>query len=58
VDLAGAAKNLQAESEAKDFSTIRSEAEAAWNKELSVIDIQGGTSAERRVFTPRSITAC
>ena len=50
VDAAGAERNLQAEAEAKDFSTIRNEAEAAWNKELSVIDIQGGTAADRRVF--------
>jgi len=50
VDIAGAEKNLQAESENKDFSTIRNEAEAAWNKELSVIEVQGGTATERRVF--------
>jgi predicted alpha-1,2-mannosidase len=50
VDVAGALRNLQAESEAKDFSTIRKEAQAAWNKELSVINIQGGSAAQRRVF--------
>ena len=50
VDQAGAEKNLKAEAEKKDFSTIRSDAEKAWNKELSVIDVQGGTSAERKVF--------
>ena len=50
VDLAGAEKNLQAEAEAKDFSTIRSEAEQAWNKELSVIDVSGGAPAQRKVF--------
>lgn len=50
VDVAGAEKNLQSEAGAKDFSTIRSETEGAWNKELSVIDVSGGTAAERRVF--------
>lgn len=50
VDLDGAEKNLQAETEAKDFTAIRSEAESAWNKELSVIDVSGGTANERTVF--------
>jgi len=50
VDQAGAEKNLQAEAEAKNFATIRSDAERAWNKELSVIDVAGGTASERRVF--------
>ena len=50
VDQAGAEKNLQAESEAKEFATIRSDAERAWNKELSVIDVSGGTDSERKVF--------
>lgn len=50
VDVAGAEKNLQAEAEGKDFSTIRRDAEAAWNKELSVIDVEGGTATQRRVF--------
>ncbi len=31
-------------------TTIRSEAENAWNKELSVIDVSGGTATERTVF--------
>ncbi len=50
VDVAGAEKNLQAETEGKDFSTIRREAEAAWNKQLSAIDIQGGKGTLRKVF--------
>jgi len=50
VDIAGAEKNLQAEAEAKDFETIRRESQAAWDKELSVISIQGGTAESRRVF--------
>jgi predicted alpha-1,2-mannosidase len=50
VDIAGAEKNLQSEAEKKDFNTVRSEAEKAWNKELSVIQVSGGTPSERRVF--------
>lgn len=50
VDVAGAEKNLQAEAEGKNFDTIRREAEVTWNKELSVIDVSGGTPAERTVF--------
>src|SRR5579863_1772147 len=38
VDQQGAEKNLQTEADSKDFSTIRREAEAAWNKELGVIE--------------------
>ncbi len=50
VDLAGAENNLKAESAGKDFAQIRSDASAAWNKALSVIDVSGGTPAERTVF--------
>jgi predicted alpha-1,2-mannosidase len=50
VDQAGAENNLKSEAEAKDFSTIRSHAEKAWNKALSVIDVSGGTAEERKVF--------
>ncbi|MGH9599547.1 MAG: GH92 family glycosyl hydrolase [Terracidiphilus sp.] len=50
VDLAGAENNLKTEAAAKDFSAIRSEAGEAWNKALGVIDVSGGTAAERTVF--------
>ncbi len=50
VDVAGAERNLQAETEGKDFDAIRREAENTWDKELSVIDVSGGTPAERTVF--------
>ncbi len=50
VDLSGAENNLKAESAGKDFSTIRDAAQTAWNKALSVIDVSGGTPAERTVF--------
>ncbi|MGA8528224.1 MAG: GH92 family glycosyl hydrolase [Acidobacteriaceae bacterium] len=50
VDLAGAKSNLKAESEGKSFSTIRHQAEDAWNKALRVIDVSGGSSTDRTVF--------
>jgi len=50
VDVAGAERNLQAEAEAKDFSTIRSDAEKVWNRELSAIDVSGGALDRRKVF--------
>jgi predicted alpha-1,2-mannosidase len=50
VDQQGAENNLKAESAGKDFSQIRSDALAAWNKALSVIDISGGTPERRTVF--------
>ncbi len=50
VDQAGAEKNLKTEAASKDFSTIRKETEKAWNKELGVVDVRGGTPTERKVF--------
>jgi len=50
VDVAGAEKNLQTEAGNKEFDTIRSEADRAWNKELSLIDVSGGTPTDRKVF--------
>jgi len=50
VDAAGAENNLKTESAEKDFSQIRQQAAAAWNKALSVIDVSGGTPQNRRVF--------
>jgi predicted alpha-1,2-mannosidase len=50
VDPAGAENNLKTESAGKDFAAIRNEAETAWNKALGVIDVSGGSAAERKVF--------
>jgi predicted alpha-1,2-mannosidase len=50
VDLDGARNNLKAESEDKDFSAIRSQAVAAWNRALSTLEVTGGSAAERKVF--------
>jgi len=48
VDVAGAEKNLAAEG--AEFPAARRAAEAAWNRELSKIEIEGGTKERRRVF--------
>lgn len=50
VDPAGAENNLKAESTGRDFSQIRNAALAAWNHELSVVDVSGGSAARRTVF--------
>lgn len=50
VDMAGAENNLRTESGGKSFSAIRHEAENAWDKALRVIDVSGGSPAERTVF--------
>jgi len=50
VDVAGAEKNLEAEATRKDFDTIRRDAVSAWNKELSTIEVSGGSPEQRTVF--------
>ncbi len=50
VDPAGAENNLKTEAAGKSFSEIRTQANAKWNKALNVIDVSGGTPANRRVF--------
>jgi predicted alpha-1,2-mannosidase len=50
VDVAGAEKNLQAEAVGRDFATIRRDADRAWNKELSTIEVSGGSPERRTVF--------
>jgi predicted alpha-1,2-mannosidase len=50
VDVDGARNNLKVESQGKDFSALRSQALAAWNRALSVIDVSGGSAGERKVF--------
>ena len=47
----GALKNLQAEAEGKSFDRIRSEADAAWEKELSCIDIEGSEDEKTMFYT-------
>ena len=50
VDVAGAEGNLQTEAAESDFNTTRRNAENAWNKELSTIEVSGGSSERRTVF--------
>ncbi|HEV2462985.1 MAG TPA: GH92 family glycosyl hydrolase [Acidobacteriaceae bacterium] len=50
VDPNGAATNLKTEAASKDFSQIRSDARAAWSRDLHVIDVSGGTADQRTVF--------
>ena len=47
----GALKNLEAETAGKDFDTIRSEAEAAWEKELSCIEAEGTEDQKKMFYT-------
>ena len=46
----GARKNLTAEMPGWDFDKVRSDAKAAWNKELSKIEVSGGTDAQTKTF--------
>src|SRR3954468_8448155 len=49
VDTDGARRNLDAEApQSRSFDDMRAAARAAWNRELSVIDVGGGTPLDRR----------
>ena len=50
VDPEGAENNLKTEVAGKSFAQIRAAAHAAWNRELSVVDVTGGSKARRTVF--------
>ncbi|HMQ03564.1 MAG TPA: GH92 family glycosyl hydrolase [Pyrinomonadaceae bacterium] len=50
VSIEGARKNLEAELPHWDFDKVRADAKAAWNKELSKIEVAGGTDDQRTVF--------
>ncbi len=50
VDAEGARKNLQEELPGWGFDQVRSDAEDAWNKELSRIRVRGGSEEQRVVF--------
>jgi predicted alpha-1,2-mannosidase len=50
VSMDGAKANLDAEIPAWNFNKLKSDAKAAWNKELSKIDIKGGTKDQQSVF--------
>ncbi|MEP6704501.1 MAG: glycoside hydrolase domain-containing protein, partial [Acidobacteriota bacterium] len=50
VSIEGARKNLEAELPAWDFDKVRADAKAAWNKELSKIEVSGGTDDQTKTF--------
>jgi putative alpha-1,2-mannosidase len=50
VSIEGARKNLAAELPGWDFDKVRADAKAAWNKELSKIEVSGGTDAQMTTF--------
>ncbi len=50
VSIEGARKNLEAELPGWDFDKVRADAKAAWNKELSKIEVSGGTDAQTTNF--------
>ena len=50
VDIDGAKNNMNKELPGWDFSNIRRQAAKAWNRELSRIDVEGGTEEQRRTF--------
>ena len=50
VSVEGAKKNLESENSGWSFSKIKTKAREAWNENLSVIEIEGGTEKQRRIF--------
>lgn len=58
VDLAGAAKNLNAEMEGHAFIRVRDQARKAWNEQLAKIDVEGGTAAQQCIFATALYHAC
>ncbi|HMS09116.1 MAG TPA: GH92 family glycosyl hydrolase, partial [Pyrinomonadaceae bacterium] len=50
VSIEGARKNLEAELPHWDFDKVRADAKAAWNKELSKIEVSGGTDEQTTKF--------
>lgn len=50
VNTNGAIQNMQAEAQGWDFDKYRSDAEAAWNKELSKIEVSGGSKDKTVIF--------
>ena len=50
VDIEGAARNYRAEIAGKDFDRIRRDAARSWDRELSRIEIKGGSEDERTIF--------
>ena len=58
VDLEGARKNLDQEIPGWDFDAVRGAARDAWNQQLSVIEVEGGSEAQKTVFYTALYHAC
>lgn len=50
VDMEGAANNFKQEIASKDFDRVAKEADDLWNKELSRVQVTGGTKDEKTIF--------
>jgi len=50
VSIDGARKNLESELNHWDFEKVKKEASDIWNKELSKIEIKGGTKDQQKIF--------
>jgi len=50
VDLEGARNNLKAEINHWDFDKVKEEARDKWSKALQVIDIEGATAEQKKIF--------
>lgn len=50
ISIEGARKNLTAEIKGWNFEKVRSDVKAAWNKELSKIEVSGGSEAQMTNF--------
>lgn len=58
VSTEGARKNLEAEIPGWDFDTVAENAKKVWNKELSKIEIEGGTPEQQSIFYTAMYHAC
>lgn len=50
VDMEGAANNFKQEIASKNFDQVKKEANDLWNKELSRVQVAGGTTDEKTIF--------
>ncbi len=50
VSVEGAKKNLEAENPDWSFSDIKNKAKEAWEKQFSIIEVEGGTKKQRHIF--------
>ena len=50
VSIDGARKNMEAELPHWDFEKVRNDAKNSWNKELSKIEVEGGSKEQQEIF--------